>query len=219
MIVNELLDRPAVEILWDYNHLKQPLHKADFLFVMCSYNLDIANYAHILFQQKMGEKIVLSGGIAHTDDLLNTDWDRPEAHVFKDRLVELGMAESNIIIEDKATNTGENVLFTKTLLAEKLPEATTGLIVQKPYMERRAYATAMKQWRSVDWRVTSPNISYQNYVKNHREERLINIIVGDTWRIKEYAKKEYQIAQDMPEHVEDALEKLINRGYTKHINK
>lgn len=217
MRFNSLLDRPPAQILWDYNHLNQALKPADFIFVMCSYNLDIADYAGILFAQKMGKFIVLSGGVAHSNDLLRTDWDDPEAVVFKERLIERGVPAQKIIIEDKATNCGENVLFTKELLADN-DDLKTGLIVQKPYMERRAYATATQQWPEMGWQVTSPNISYENYIEKHDEEKLIHIIVGDTWRIKAYAEKGFQIPQDMSEEVENSLKQLINKGYTKHID-
>lgn len=219
MIVNELLDRPLARVLWDYNHLKQPLKRSDFILVMCSHDLEVADYANIMFRQKMGDFVVLSGGIAHTDDLLRTTWDEPEAVVFKKRLLEIGMPASKIIVEDQATNSGENVQLTKKILADKYPDLETGLIVQKPYMERRAYATAMKQWPEIKWQATSPNISYDDYIDKHDEERLINLVVGDTWRVKEYAKQGFQIPQDMPEEVETAMKNLIDRGYTKHIQK
>lgn len=221
MIVNELLDRPRAQMLWDYNHLKKPLKRADFIFVMCSYNLSVAEYAYIMFRQNMGKFIVLSGGIAHQTDLLRTPWDEAEAVVFKKRLVEIGMPASKIIIEDQAQNCGENISFTKKILEEKyrtnLEGLKTGLIVQKPYMERRAYAAATKQWPEIEWSVTSPNISYEDYIDQFDEERLIHIMVGDTWRIKDYAEKGFQTPQEMPEEVEKSLKELINRGYTQHI--
>lgn len=219
MIFNTLLDRPHAQVLWDYNQLNQPIRKADFIFVMCSYNLAVAEHAYILFRQKMSDLVVLSGGVAHTDDLLITDWDEPEAVVFKDRMVEIGMDSSKIIIEDKSTNCGENVQFTKEILKDRDPAVTTGIIVQKPYMERRAFATAEKQWPAIDWQVTSPNISYDDYINDNDEVRLINILVGDTQRVVEYAKAGYQIEQEMPEEVEQALEYLIEKGYTKHLIK
>lgn len=217
MDVNAEIDRRYAQILWRYNQLNKSFKKCDFIFVMCSYNFKVADCAYALFQQGMGEKIIVSGGIAHTNDLLNTGWDRPEAIIFKNRLLELGMKETDIIVEDKATNSGENIIFTKEILKQKLPKAASGLIVQKPYMERRAYATAMKQWSEIDWHVTSPAISYETYAEKYNEERLINLMVGDTARIKEYAIKGYQIPQEMPEEVEEVMQKLIQRGYDKHI--
>lgn len=219
MMMNTLLDRPYAHALWDYNQLKKPVRKADFIFVMCSYNLAVAEHAYILFRQKIADLVVLSGGVAHTDDLLITDWDDAEAIVFKDRLIEIGMDASKIIIEDKATNCGENVQFTKELLKDRDPPLSTGVIVQKPYMERRAFATAQQQWPEIDWFVTSPNMSYDQYIRDNDEERLINLLVGDTQRIIEYAKEGYQTPQEMPENVSDALDVLIKKGYTKHLIK
>ena len=159
------IDRNFAKILWDYNQCEQEFVTSDFIFVMCSYNLDVANHAYHLFQKKLGQKIVLSGGIAHQNDLLDTGWNRPEAHIFRDRLLALGADEDCIIIEDQATNCGENIQFTKAILQQKMPEVKTGLITQKPYMGRRAYATACKQWPKINWRVNTPAISYEDYVK------------------------------------------------------
>ena len=218
MLFNPLLDRPHAQILWDYNQLKQPIKPTDFILVLCSYNLDIADYADILFMQKMGQKIIISGGMGHKDGMLRMPWDEPESHVFRDRLLELNHNEENIIIEDQSTNTGENIQFTKKIVEELDLDYQTGLLVQKPYMERRAYATACQQWPEIDWQVTSPDISYEDYIEKFDEERLIHIIVGDTWRIKDYAKKGFQIPQEMPDEVEEAMNILIKKGYTKHIS-
>ena len=219
MTVNTLLDRPLAQTLWEYLQVKQPTRKADFIFVMCSYNLAVAEHAYILFRQKMGNFVVLSGGIAHTDDLLITDWDEPEAVVFYNRMVEIGMDPKKIILEDQATNCGENVRMTKALLAQKNKEVASGIIVQKPYMERRALATAEKQWPDVHWQVSSPMISYDDYINDHDEERLINLLVGDTQRLIEYPKKGYQTEQEIPDNVMQAYEALIGKGFTKHLIK
>jgi uncharacterized SAM-binding protein YcdF (DUF218 family) len=208
--------RFLAKTLWDYHHLNHGLRPADFIFVMCSYNLAVADRAATLFQDGIGKFIVASGGIAHKGDLVETPWDKPEAVVFAKRLVELGVSQQKIIIEDKATNSGENVQFTKTVLKEKDINVSSGLIVQKPYMERRAFATCEKQWPEVRWQVTSPSISYEDYIKDNDEERLIHIIVGDTQRIEAYAKKGFQTPQEMPNEVKKALEELLNRGYNQH---
>lgn len=214
---SEFSDRDLAQILWNYNFLRQDIRPADFIFVMCSYNLRVADRAFVLFQKNYGDFIAVSGGVAHQDDLLATGWDKPEAVIFTNRLVELGFQKNDLIVEKEATNCGENIIFTKKMFAQNNLNPKTGLIVQKPYMERRAYATACQQWPEVDWQVTSPELSYDEYTKEHQENRLINIMVGDTWRIRDYAEKGYQIKQDIPDQVEKAMKELINRGYDKHI--
>jgi hypothetical protein len=44
------------------------------------------------------------------------------------------------------------------------------ILVQKPYMERRTYATFAKQWKvngeAIDIKVTSPQLSLKEYINN-----------------------------------------------------
>ncbi|MEM9468953.1 MAG: YdcF family protein [Pseudomonadota bacterium] len=214
--MNEQILRHA-QILWNYNRLNHNIKSADFIFLPCSYNLSVADYTADLFKKNYGAYIAVSGGIAHQDDLLNTNWNAPEADIFANRLKEKGVPKEKIFIETKATNSGENAQFTKALLAESNLFPKMGLIVQKPYMERRAYATACKQWLEVEWQVTSPAISMQDYMNTNGFEKTINIIVGDTVRIKPYAEKGFQTEQEMPEKVEESLQKLIEHGYNKHL--
>ncbi|MFG1910340.1 ElyC/SanA/YdcF family protein [Kribbella sp. NPDC048928] len=45
------------------------------------------------------------------------------------------------------TNTGQNVAYTQELLTDPIESV---LLISKPYMERRAYATCRKVWPAVD---------------------------------------------------------------------
>ncbi len=91
----------------------------------------------------------------------------PEADQFAAIAIEMGVPTERILVENRSTNTGENVLFTKQLLAEKGLDPRTFIVVQKPYMERRSYATFRKVWpekqllrdvaAGVDGRVSEPH--------------------------------------------------------------
>ena len=95
---------------------------------------------------------------------------------------------------NKSTNTAENVLFTKKLLAGNNIDPQKFIVVHKPYMERRAYATFKKHWPGKEIVVTSPQISFDNYPNNEiSKDDLINIMVGDLHRIKTYSEKGFQI--------------------------
>jgi uncharacterized SAM-binding protein YcdF (DUF218 family) len=45
-------------------------------------------------------------------------WDQPEADRFAEIAVRMGVPREAILIENRSTNTGENVQFTKNLLAK-----------------------------------------------------------------------------------------------------
>jgi len=93
-------------------------------------------------------------------------------------------------------------------------------LVQKPYMERRTLATCVKQWpdKNTRFSVTSPNVPFEEYFNDaNPKELVINIMVGDLQRIKEYSKLGYQIEQDIPDDIWKAYERLIELGFGKHL--
>lgn len=217
MLFNQLLDRPLAQKLWDYSHMKHALKPADFLFVRCSYNLDVADYTDILSMQKKGKTIILSGGSKDMQGMARRPRRKKESHVFLERLVELGSNKDEIIVEDKSMNMAERFKNTKAILAERSLELQTGLIVTTPHTERRAHATAQIEWPEIDWQVTSPNLTYDNYVDKFDEEALIELLVSDVWKVKNYATEGQITLKPIPDDVEDAFNRLVKKGYTKYI--
>jgi hypothetical protein len=201
------------KILWDYNCLYNPVKKADFIFVMGSHDIRVAQRGSELFLKGFAPLIVFSGNVGKlTKDI----WNKPEAEIFSEEAIRMGVPKDAIFIENKSTNTGENVQFVKELMRGK--QVSKVILVQKPYMQRRAYATMKKHWPEPDVIVTAPEISFENYPNDIvSKEYLINILVGDTQRIIDYAEKGFQSEQEMPNEVKEALEELIKRGYTKHL--
>ena len=177
-------------------------------------------YAAQLFLQGYGGWLIISGGNAHANDLLYTGWSESEAAHFAKLAVDKGVPSSKIIIEDQAANTGENIMFTYNLLAKKHQQPTSFLLVQKPYMERRTFATFKKQWprSNAEIIVTSPPIPYEEYFDDqNKKEHVLNIMVGDLQRICEYSKRGFQIEQLIPQQVWQAFEVLVARGYNQHL--
>ena len=87
-------------------------------------------------------------------------------------------------------------------------------------MLRRSFATFKKQWPEMDFLVTAPQISFADYPNDIiSQDLLINIMVGDTQRIKVYPQKGFQIPQAIPAAVWSAYEELVRRGYTHHLIK
>lgn len=213
---NDKIDKLA-KIIWNYHHLNHLIGSADAILVLCSHDTRVAERGAELYLKKFAPYLIFSGGIGKlTKDMFN----KPEAEVFAEVAVGLGVPENDIIIENKSTNTGENVEFTRELLKAKGLDFKSFILVQKPYMERRTYATMKKQWPGKKFIVTSPQISFEEYVsEQYPKEKLINIMVGDLQRIKEYPKLGFQIHQDIPNDVWQAYEKLVSMGYTDHLIK
>ncbi len=218
-MTSENVDKLAKKI-WNYHHVNHKLEKADAIFVLCSHDLRVADYATKLFFDGFAPMIIFSGGIAHQGDLVETPWEKPEAEIFAERAIKLGVPIEKIIIENKAKNCGENVLFTDKILREKGLNFDSFIAVQKPYMERRTYATIKIHWPKKKVIVTSPLIDFEDYpTEEISKDDVINIMVGDLQRIKIYPKKEFQIFQEIPDDVWKAYQELMRLGYTKHLLK
>jgi uncharacterized SAM-binding protein YcdF (DUF218 family) len=212
-----------VRILWDYHRREDPLEKVDLIFGLGSVDIRTAQRAADLYLNNYATKILFSGGVAHANDLLRTTWSEPEAVIFAKEAKKQGVPEQDILLEMEATNTGENITKSYELLKRKGIEVNKMILVQKPYMLRRTYATFMKQWtgNSIKIIVTSPQISFEEYfnVNETDQEKIINLMVGDLQRIIVYPQKGFQIYQEVPKEVLDAYNKLVELGYTKHLIK
>ena len=124
------------------------------------------------------------------------------------------------MIENQATNTGENFTCTEALLQKLELDFESFILVQKPFMERRVLATGLKLWGDKQFVVTSPPISCTDYLNGDlSREGLIHYIVGDFQRVKLYGENGFQIPQHIPEKVWIAFEQLVAIGYDKHLAK
>ncbi len=108
------LDQKTIDELaqkiWDYHHMNQKLEKADVILALGSYDLRVAEHAAKLFLDGWAPLLVFSGGFGR---LTPQEWRMPEAEKFAEVAMRMGVPHDKILIENKAANTGENILFSK----------------------------------------------------------------------------------------------------------
>lgn len=205
-------------IIWDYHHMNQDLKKADCILVLGSHDTRVAIRGAQLFLDGWAPLLVFSGGLGRLTEGM---WDQPEADKFAEIAINMGIPQDKIIIENQSTNTGENILFTKQKFEAMDIHAERFIIVQKPYMERRAYATFKNFWPDKEVVVASPQIAFEDYCSDNNgeitKEMVINIMVGDLQRIRIYEEKGFQIHQEIPDYVWDAFKQLVLGGYTQQL--
>ncbi len=211
--------REHVEKVWNYHRLNQPLSKADAILVLCSHDTVVAERGAQLFLDGWAPLLIFSGGLG---TITKHFWSEPEADQFAAIAVRMGVPRERILIENRSTNTGENVQFTKAMLADRGVDPGSFILVQKPYMERRTYATFRKVWPEKAFVVTSPQVALDEYLHNYSHDTLsvddvISIMVGDLQRIRIYPDKGFQIHQDIPEDVWHAYEALVRAGYDSRL--
>ena len=215
MITNDII--ALTKKLWDYHQVNHTLEKADCILVLGSHDLRVADRGAELYLQGFAPILIFSGGLGNFTQEI---WTEKEADKFAAIAVKLRVPKEAILIENMSSNTGENILFTQRLLEERKLDPQSFIVVQKPYMERRSYATFKKHWPEKKLMVTSPQISFETYPNEEIPlERVINVMVGDLQRIKEYPSKGFQVYQEIPADVWDAYEQLIAAGFDKHLIK
>lgn len=213
-MTEQLLDELA-QTIWDYHHLHHQLEPADLILALGSNDLRVAGYAAELYLRGWAPRLMFSGNVGA---LTRGRFAKSEAETFAEIAVGMGVPETAILIEPESTNTGENVVFSRRVLAAHKLDPASFLLVQKPYMERRAWATFMNFWPGKRVLAASPPISFADYpTADLPKDLVINIMIGDLQRIALYPALGFQIAQEIPAEVWQAFERLVVLGYDKHL--
>ncbi|WP_246335890.1 YdcF family protein [Vibrio marinisediminis] len=188
--------------------LNHQLEPADCILVLGSNDVRVAEHAVELYQQGLANKILFSGGLGR---LTAGVFEQSEADTFAAIARDMGVPSRDIIIENQSTNSGENIQFSANRCKELGLDFHRLILVQKPYMERRAYATFVKQWPgSVEYvAVSSAKQPFSDYFSEDIDLfTVVEAMMGDFERIKSYPDKGFQIEQPIPENVELAYQAI-----------
>ena len=210
-----------VQILWDFMHMDQPLEKADVIVGFGCYDEDIPRRCAELWHQGFVPWVCFSGGLGRNTDKL---WSKSEAERFAAIAMAGGVPENRIILENKSTNSAENMLFTPKVLEEMGVKAEKIIAVHKPYMERRLWAAMQVYWPQVQAIYTSPQVTVEEHIAHAEKigmtrKGVIETIVGDVQRMELYAQKGYQAPVVIPDEVRAAFDALVAEGYTGQLAK
>ena len=197
-----------LETLWLFMQMKHELKSADVIIVPGSNDIRVAEVAADLYQKGLAPWVLFSGDKRHfTEDL----FEYSEAETFAMVAKECGLPSSAILLETQATHSGENVYLSHQLLSEKGIQAQRLLIVHKPYMERRAFATFTKQWPATltSLQVTSSGGDFFDYLTESLTlDVVLHALVDDFQRLLDYPARGFQIPQPIPGEVQQAYQTL-----------
>jgi uncharacterized SAM-binding protein YcdF (DUF218 family) len=210
-------DRADAQAIWDYHQMHHPARPCSAGIGLGSHDLGVATLAADLYHAGLFPVLVFTGANSPTTA---ARFPRGEAVHFAEHATALGVPASAIIIEAQAANTGQNIEFSRRALATAGIEVTSVMLISKPYMERRAYATVRKTWPGVEAVCASEHLSLDDYLKTIGDDKLvIDMLVGDLQRIIEYPALGFAVAQDVPSHVMAAYQRLTGRGYDSRLLK
>ena len=210
-----------LQVIWDYLGMHQQPRKADVIVGFGNFNTDIARRAAELYLQGYAPKVLFTGGLGrNTEGLLP----EPEAVRFAKVAMACGVPQEDILLEDRSTNTKENIEFTRQLLQERGIPHDHILGVHQPFMERRITAAMGVYWPDLNFSVTSPQVTIPEYLRRAQEQGVsenasVSVIVGDFQRMELYAQKGYQLPQYIPEEAWKAFHELVAMGFDKQLAK
>ena len=210
-----------LQIIWDYLGMHQEPTKTDCIVGFGNFNTDIARRAAELYHQGYAPKILFTGGLGRNTKSL---FPEPEAVKFARVAMECGVPEEDIILEDKSTNTKENIDFMREIFEKQGIPHDHVLGVHQPFMERRICAALGVYWPELNFSVTSPQVTIPEYLRRAAEQGMtenasVSVIVGDFQRMDLYAKLGYQVPQEIPEEAWEAYHKLVAMGFDKQLAK
>ena len=138
-----------------------------------------------------------------------------EARYLADKCGELGVPQSALILEEEATNTGENIVLAAKAINDLIGDVQSVILVHKPYVSLRFLATAEAQWPAPQpkFYATCQTTSFEEYCKVNGLEDTAWKLLGDIKRMDTYVEKGYQTAQLIPQPARNAYDKIINSGY------
>ncbi|MGP4019017.1 YdcF family protein [Saccharopolyspora sp. 5N708] len=208
-------ERRDAALIWDYHLMGHEVRPCSVGIGLGSHDLGVATFAAELHRAELFPVLVFTGG---NSPKTAARFPRGEAVQYREHAMALGVPDSAILVEPHATNTGQNIALSRGLLAERAVAVETVLLICKPYMQRRAFATCRKLWPEVDVVCASQPVSLADYATAFGDERLvIDMMVGDLQRIIEYPKLGFAIEQQVPDDVRRACDRLVNAGFDSHV--
>ncbi len=210
--------RRALSVVWDYMRLVHAPTPSDAILVLGSFDLNAAVHAARLWRAGLAPVVIMSGGQAHQGGLLDTGWQRSEAEVFAEVAIKEGVPRETILLEDRAQNTAENFTLGKIVAQRAGLDPRRILVVAKPYMTRRGFATGCKVWPEAHLGMQCETIGVVDYFSREADpERTLQALVGDLHRIIVYPRLGFQVEQDVPPPAREALRALVAAGYGQRL--
>ncbi|RAL26170.1 YdcF family protein [Thermoflavimicrobium daqui] len=192
------LSKQEIKIITDLTFLQPAdfpqLESYDLLFVFGGSHPEIWQTVAKAYHEGKAKQLLITGGYMPGKKRPDS-WiygTTPEAHVIQMKLIELGVKKEQIIIEDRSTNSLENVRYAKEIF--DFDTIQTMLFASKAFASGRQYRTLKKYLPDhvllspllVHSTLQNKKVTRDDWMKetSHR-----SIVYGEYLRIYEYGKK------------------------------
>ncbi|WP_367835813.1 YdcF family protein [Streptomyces rochei] len=202
-------------LVWDYHQMHHTPKGCSVAVGLGSHDLSVATTAVEAYQVGLVPLIVFTGANSATT---RARFPEGEAVAYQKHALALGVPSDVVLVEPNATNTGQNIAYSRSLLEGAGVDVSSVLLVSKPYEQRRAYATARKLWPGIEVICASAPMEFPEYVDSIGDVRLvIDMLVGALQRLMIYPQQGFMIEQEVPEEVIAAYQRLCRAGFTSRL--
>jgi uncharacterized SAM-binding protein YcdF (DUF218 family) len=194
---------PHLKIVYDFLVQAEPddmIPACDAIFVFGTRNGDVAKHAASLYHQKKASHIIISGkyGVIRTEGPSGFD---TEADYLGFVAEGDGVPKKDLILERKATNTYENVMFGMQVCKEAGFDPRTLILVATPCLLRRARACFAKNFPEIKIYGSAMAVT-DDFFTPYRIKR----IKGELPRLIKYAEDGHLVPTVIPEEVTQAAD-------------
>jgi uncharacterized SAM-binding protein YcdF (DUF218 family) len=178
---------PLLQIA-QYVMLEVPLIKCDIAFLFGTRHgvEEFCIETYDLWRRGMFKKVLISGG--HT-----AGYRESEAEVIAARLRQLGIPMSDLILENTATNTGQNVTLGLAKLTEVMDISSirSVLIIGKICSMRRYFMTLERHWPGL--RLSCCGVNYFGVPANrwHEHDEFLARVMDEFIKIPRYLRQDF----------------------------
>lgn len=189
------IDAQTVEAINAYLLVRTEIEPADLAFIFGSrHGVErFCDEAARLWHERYFPHVLVSGGVTPGDA-------RSEASVLRSHLIDRGVDKRAILVEEQATNTGENVKFSMPVIEEHigLTNVRSLIAIGKFCTSRRYVMTLERHWPEV--RKMLHPVHYHDVPQERwmEDEELCARILGEWGRIEPYFQKGFIAEVDLP---------------------
>ena len=175
----------AYNCITDFIFMEDRIEPADVILIPGCSQKQLIEHAVKLYQEGISPYILPSGGYNSKLTNYNSEWE-----FLYENAKKLGIPNSSILKEDKASNTFENAKFSLDILRKKDIKVRKAILVCKSYHARRAFLTYATIFPSDVSILVSPVIDGRNIRKDNwfMDNDKIHIVMSEVVKIGEYFK-------------------------------
>lgn len=177
------LDAELIRAIEREHLVSTPLHEADLAFVFGTrHGVDaFADVVADLWSKRLARWIVVSGGMTANED-------RTEADILSAAIQSRGVPQERVLLETRATNTGENVIFSLPIIDKEigLDKIRSIIAVGKYYTSSRYLMTLQRHWPAPEKMLAPVHLHDLGDLRWHEHAELRVKVLGEWAKLPRY---------------------------------